>query len=99
MSLSIEKFTSSFEVDFGYTVYLIDATNQSVVVSLPNVSNKNGAFDGTHLYVKRYDTNGSKTVSVDPYGSQTIDGSSKTVSLEYNQTIHLVCYDGNWYTI
>ena len=95
MSLSIEKFTSSFEVDFGYTVYLIDATNSSITVSLPDVSG-NSAYNGSHFYVKRIDTNNTKTVLIDPYSSQTIDGVSASHSMALHASVHLVCWEGAW---
>lgn len=98
MSLSIEKFTSSFEVDFGYTCYLIDASNSSITVSLPDISG-NSAYNGSHFYVKRIDTNNTKTVLVDPYSTQTIDGTSASYDVALYAHIHLVAWDGAWYIL
>jgi hypothetical protein len=94
MSVIVDFKTSSFEVDFGSLVYLCDASTYSMTVTLPDIST-DSSWNGTHFYVKRVDTVTAKSVTLDCYGSQTLDGDlSRT--LAPNESYHIMAYDGSW---
>lgn len=83
--------TSNTIVDAGYDMYLIDATNGNVIMTMFEILS-----DGHVMIFKRID-GGVNTVSIIPNGVETIDGNS-TLDLPASSSISLVSNGGNWYT-
>jgi hypothetical protein len=94
MSVTVDLKTSSFEPDFGSMVYLCDASTYSMTISLPDVSG-DSSWNGTHCYIKRIDDVVAKSVTIDCYDNQMIDG-QYSLSLTPNYSVHIMAYNGGW---
>ena len=81
-------------VDPNTHVFIIDATNNNVTVTLPEAT---GA-DGQCYSFKRQDTNVSNTVSIVGISSvETVDGNI-SLSLSSGEKVKLICWSGLWYS-
>lgn len=92
---------SVVDVDADYTasfsasnVLLCDTQSGDIVVTLPDASQ---ATNVVH-YIKKVDSS-SSTVTIDPTGSQTIDGALSYVVTTQYEVVKIICDGLNWYLI
>jgi hypothetical protein len=71
----------------------VDASGGSTTETMTSCSGN----DGLTISWKKVDATGN-TVTIDPPGSETIDGASTLVLSTQNQKTTAVCISGNWYT-
>lgn len=88
--------TNSGPLPPNYDIYLIDASNDSLTVILPNIT-----CDGTYFRICRIDNNSDNSVTINPYApSQTINGNGSTsISPGPVSGIELVSLNDVWYSI
>jgi hypothetical protein len=91
----VTSVTNDQNISTDFNVYLIDATNNSVTLTLPqNLS------DGIGLKFKRIDSNGSNTVTINPYSGDTIVSSGNHIILSVGSNgVPIISYNGSWYTL
>jgi hypothetical protein len=88
--------TSSATVNIADEYVPVDATSGAVVVGLPE---SNQANRGKQYEISKRDSSGN-TVTIDPFGSDTINGSATLIISFRNSTAHIVCNgDGTWSVI
>lgn len=92
MSLrSIKLVTSTQDLDPVYDTFFIDASQGSIIFTLPNI-----ALDGLNYYIKRIDSSLLTTVTIKGYNaSQTINGSTSVLLLGSN-AIFPISFNGEW---
>lgn len=95
----VDYVTSDTTVDPGYDTFLIDASSNSVTMTLPSI-----VGDGTKFTFVRIDTVTANTVTVrvDPTTSEVIDLPSQTsITLDLHKNTTLCSFYANltWYTI
>ena len=76
----------------NFTV-LADATSQNLTITLPDATLK----QGINIFVKKTDAT-AHTVTILPFGSQTIDGETSQIISSKNVSVQLISYS-NWYII
>ena len=76
----------------GYIVLLVDCSNGPVTINLPNTANNTDCF-----VIKKIDSS-ANSVTITPYGSGTIDGSTTVDILVQYTSLTLVCNElvGYW---
>lgn len=82
---------SDTNASLGYDTYLIDATNNDVNLTLPDMT---GMGAGKDYYIIRTDSIIAKTVTITATGT-TINGSA-SITLSIKQNITLTYFDGIW---
>jgi hypothetical protein len=89
-------YTSNFTVSAGMssTGYLIDASNGSITVTLPDAT----IYEGDHFYLKRADSKILNTVTINPVQNQTIDNSTSK-SLISLASFHIMSRNGAWWIL
>lgn len=88
-STKSSSFTVGSLSEFGY-IYLVDTSSGNITATLPAASD---VFNG--FVVSFVVTDNANTLTIDPNGSETIDGST-TKNVGINATI--VCDGSNWFT-
>ena len=92
-SIYITLVSSDTNMDMGYNCYLVDASGGNTTLTLPSILG-----DGQNFIVRRIDTNGSNTLTLNTSDSDTIDGLS-SVQIGVGQDINVASCNSNWYTI
>ncbi len=83
----------SLTLELTDTLVLVDATSATVIIRLPAAVSQAGKM----YLIKKVDSSGN-AVTVDPYGAETIDGSS-TASLAAQWNSVIIKSNGrNWYS-
>jgi len=91
VSFAVKSVTANYTATASDRVILCDATSNSITVSLPSAS----GITGRVYTIKRIDGS-TNTVTIDPNGSETIDGAS-TYSLGSQWDFVTIVSDGsNW---
>jgi hypothetical protein len=91
---SITSVTFSQNVDSGYNIYLVDASNNDVTLTLPDITS-----DGFYFTFKRVDTVFTNTVTiVGNNNQQTIDNVS-SLSLTDNTSLSVVSHGSVWWRL
>lgn len=92
--MRVTSITASYDVASDDMVILADASDGAITVSLPPAA---GALQQV-FYVKKTDSS-SNAVTIDPYGSETVDGATTyTLGTQYKSVC--ICCDGSaWYTL
>jgi len=72
----------------------VNAGQSSITLSLPTAV----GIAGRQYIIKRVDSNGQNQVTVDPNGSQTIEG-AVTKSIENQNSIVIVSDNSNWWIV
>lgn len=91
---AIGSKTSTFTPSISENTFLVDATSGAVTANLPDATNLNGR----EYWFKKVDAS-ANTVTIDGFGTQTIDGSlTKVLSAQY-ATTHLKTDGSNWYVL
>lgn len=92
--MRVRSITASYDVAGDDMVILADASGGAITVGLPPAA---GALQQV-FYVKKIDSS-SNAVTIDPYGSETVDGETTyTLGAQYS-SVCIYC-DGNaWYTL
>lgn len=88
--------TTSFNVlasEFGYA-YQIDASSAAVTASLPAASS---VFNGFAVFFRAEDA--ANTITIDPNGSETINGLASLTIAQTDDTVGVVCDGSNWVTL
>ncbi len=91
--------TTTQTLIFGWPLYVVDASGGSIVLTLPDASTTyNHTGDG--LYIRRVDANATNTVSIVPFGAQTINNQTTALVLQAGQGTKFVVYTStSWYTV
>jgi len=91
VSFAVKSVTANYTATASDRVILCDATSNSITVSLPSAS----GITGRVYTIKKVDSS-TNTVTVDPAGTETIDGAS-TYSLSSQWDFVTIVSDGsNW---
>jgi len=94
VSFAVKSVTANYTATASDRVILCDATSNSMTVSLPSAS----GITGRVYTIKKVDSS-ANTVTIDPNGTETIDGSS-TYSLSSQWDFVTIVSDGsNWVII
>ena len=94
VSFAVNSVMANYTATASDRVILCDATGNSITVSLPSAS----GITGRVYTIKRIDSS-ANTVTIDPDGSETIDGAS-TYSLSSQWDFVTIVSDGsNWVII
>jgi len=87
--------TYTVAIDDRNKTILADATSSSFTINLPTAVSAGNKF---RINIKKVDTS-TNTVTIDPAGSETIDGRSTYILYDYNDTIRLQSDGSNWHII
>lgn len=91
--ISVEEITANTTIP-GFsvttTVYLVDTSSGNIGITLPTAT----LCAGQEIYFKK--TSASNTVTITPYGSQTINGSGSATITTNGETIHMISDGDNW---
>jgi hypothetical protein len=94
MSRSPVVITSSQQLTTSNDIYLIDATGNSIDVTLPCAINT-----GIYFKIRRIDTNYTNTVRIIPNDeNEKIEGQSE-LFLTSDTPMSFVCIDLSWYKV
>lgn len=88
--MGVEYITNNANLSDNFDMYLVDATSNSIVLTLPNYD-----FNGSYYIINRVDNVPSNTVTVVASGGATI--TTSPLSMEVGQTISLLYYGSIWY--
>lgn len=77
----------------GQKIILCDCTSNSITINLPT------AVDSTAQFIIKKIDSTTNTVTIEPYSSETIDGSLNAVIYVQNVCISIVSNDANWFII
>ena len=87
-----ESVGSSFAMSEGSSVVLADTTDGDVTLTLPQPS------QGRRVTVKKVDA--ANTLTISPYGTETIDAATSHVITALNVSVTLVAdEDTNWFIV
>jgi len=87
--------SSSRTLDYNCDCYLIDASSNSITLSLPAI-----VSDGFGIRFVRVDNNGSNTVTLDASPSNFIAlSSTSTISLPVSGKLSIISCANNWYVV
>jgi len=90
----VASVSTDTTLDETYSVVLVDASGGTITISLPQAS----GCKGRQYVIKKTDSS-SYGVVVDPYGTETIDGSTtRTISTQWGK-VEIVSDGSNWYEI
>jgi microcystin-dependent protein len=92
-AFTVETKTADFTASTDVDVYLVDTTNGNVTVSYPTAENIEYPIE---IAKKTADAN---TVTIDPYGSETINGAATFVLSNQNQSAMVASDGANLYTL
>jgi hypothetical protein len=92
MSIDVDYITESKTLSDDFNVFLADATNTSLTLTLPLF-----VADGEKFQIKRIESTILKTVSIIPTSPQTIYGGN--ISFAVAGSCNLVSYGSSWYNI
>lgn len=89
----VETFTAASDtLDADNNVALCDCTSNAITINLP------AAATGQQYHIKKIDAT-ANTVTIDPNGTETIDGSlTKVISTQYD-SITVVSDGSNWFIV
>lgn len=92
-TVTTTPYTISGSANKGYIVLLVNCTSSAISINLPTAANN------TDYYViKKIDSSGNG-ITIDPYSTETIDGST-TASIKVPYTsLNLVSDGSNWHII
>lgn len=91
-SIQIVSKSSTYTANYYDTLAQLDATSASFTVNLPTAASMNG----TTLTFKRTDSVSANTITVDAFGSETINGSTTFVLIAQDQTLQITSDGTNW---
>ena len=90
--LKVTTATTSATLDTTYYYVNADATSGAIVLTLPTAI----GISGTVYIVKKTDSS-ANTVTITPFGAQTIDGvANEVISAQYD-SISIISDGANWY--
>jgi hypothetical protein len=94
MSLFPQRVTSSSQIDFiNYNVFLMDASSNSLSVTLPD---PNG-LDGNFYIFNRIDTSITHTVTLNMHDSDETYQGNAPITMTQNDLFRMVASGGQWY--
>lgn len=76
-----------------WPVQTVDTSSASATHTLPPVASN----AGKHVIFKK--TSASNTLTIDGYGSETIDGQSSIILYDNYEVVHLYCDGTAWYIL
>jgi len=88
--MGVEYITNNADLSDNNDMYLVDATSNSIVITLPHYE-----FEGSYYIIKRVDTTSLNTVTVVAISGDTITISPLLISI--GQEITLLYYNTIWY--
>lgn len=89
--LSVTQISTSGNADYSYSVYLVDASTNNITINIPDCT----GTDGEYFIFTRKDSNNNNTLTLVPYGSQTIDGNS-SVNVPISSTLGIISINNEW---
>lgn len=91
---NVNRITADHDVDSNNFILLCDATAGSITINLPDAS----ANESKILYIKKIDAS-ANTVTIEPFGSQLIEGNSNLVIGTQYDSPEIVCDGTEWWII
>src|SRR6185369_11589601 len=95
MSLSVTSVNSDTMLTTASRVYLVDASNNFIVLRLPD---KTG-MDGVNFIIKRIDTEATNVVTLVGFNNTQLINSLAGLALGVTEGLTLVSFNNNWYTL
>jgi hypothetical protein len=94
MQSSTTLIDDDYTINYTYTANFVDCTNGNINLSFDKISDYYG--NGTHFYIIKTDLS-ANTITLTPFLGDTINNASSYVMT--TESIHLICYDTNWYIL
>jgi len=98
--VTLKSVTTNYTITTSDTVVLCDATTANIVLTLPNPSlcYDTNNFASAKFTLSKIDSS-AYTVTVNPFSTETINGSSSLSLTIQNESVSFVTDGTNWYLI
>ena len=98
--VTLKSVITNYTITTSDTVVLCDATTANIVLTLPNPSlcYDTNNFASAKFTLSKIDSS-AYTVTVNPFSTETINGSSSLILTIQNESVSFVTDGTNWYLI